>query len=176
MADADTPAESKKPSRGCLSCLVFLIAFVVALPFGISFIREQERLAHERWKAEKREECFSEVKNGAKLGFVFDPLLLPMLANDADCVANLEELYFTTGEIDSESAKHIARLANVKQIDVYEAGGVDFIVENARNLPIESMCFESVRLSKESLRSLSDFPKLREVYLTQGLGPEKWPY
>lgn len=173
MGDADSSSKSNRSSRSCLTCLAVLVLLAIALPLGISYLREQSRLAVERRQAEWRQKWFDDVKNGDAQVSVMDPLLLPMLANDADCVANLEYLHFAMVDIKPEDAKHVARLTNVKKIGFYDTRGADSVLKHARDLPIESLFFEIARLSGDSLRSLSDFPKLTKVHFEHVMYPDE---
>lgn len=119
-----------------------------------------------------REQSFNDVKNGDSHVLVTVPGLLPMLANDVDCVANLEIINFSN-EITPEDAEHVARLINVKQLSFYDARGADYVLEHAHNLPIEELFFEVSGVSDESLRSLLDFPKLKKVQFEQMMSPDE---
>ncbi|WP_442510993.1 hypothetical protein SH528x_002645 [Novipirellula sp. SH528] len=101
------------------------------------------------------------------------PKLLSMLANDADCVSNLSELNFSMTEITAADARHVSKFTNLKSLYCYDTRGADYIVENARLLPIERLGFEMAQLSTESLRMLSEFPNLTQVHFEQVMLPNE---
>ena len=173
----DAPESSPEPNRSSQSFLTYLVVLVllaIALPLGISYLREQSRVAIERRQAEWRQKSFDDVKNGDTQVSVMDPMLLPMLAGDEDCVANLEHLHFSMVDIKPEDAIHVAHLTNVKDMGFYDTRGADFVLKHARALPIKSMFFEMARLSADSLRSLSGFPNLTKVHFEQGMDPDEF--
>jgi hypothetical protein len=159
--------------RGCLTSLVAALAFVGLLIAGIPLLREQQRLSFERQKVEWRQNAFDRVKHGEHRVSVMDSKILPMLASDADCVANLNELSFSMTEITGEDAQFVSRLSNVQTLFFYDTRGADLVLENARDLPISKMGFEMARLSKTSLRTLSDFPDLMEVHFEHVMFPNE---
>jgi len=164
MAETNSIAKSNLLSRNCLIFLVILILVAIALPLGISYLREQSRLELERLRAEWRQKWFDHVKKGHTQATVMDSLLLPMLANDPECVAKVQSLYFSMVNVDPEDAKNVARLTNVQDIGFYDTSGADVVLKHARGLPISSLFFEGSHLSHDSLRALSEFPKLKKVH------------
>lgn len=148
-------------------------AFVGLLVIGIPLLREQQRLSFERQKEEWRQNAFDRVKHGDHRVSIMDPKLLPMLANDADCVANLNELNFSMTAITNEDAQFVSRLSNVQTLYFYDTRGADLVLENARDLPISKMGFEMARLTKDSLRTLSDFPELTDVHFEHVMYPDE---
>jgi hypothetical protein len=149
------------------------VLLAIALPFAVSYLLEQSRLNIERRRAQWRQKWFDDVKNGDTQAMVMDSELLPMLANDPECVANLESLYFSCVTIAPEDAKHVARLTNVKDIGFYDTSGADVILDHAGGLPIESLFFECSPVSHDSLRALSEFSKLQKVHFEQGMSPDE---
>ena len=101
-----------------------------------------------------------------------DSRLLPMLANDPECVANTRTLCFSMVRIAPEDARYVARLANVKDIVFYDCTSADAVLEHACSLPIESLFFEGASVSPDSLRNLSNFPKLTNVHFEWELHPD----
>lgn len=171
----ETTASESQPllSRGCLASLVALSAFVGLLVVGIAYLRQQQRLSFERQKAEWRQAAFDRVKNGDHRVSVMNSKLLPMLAHDADCIANLKELNFSMTEITPEDARLVSQLTNVQTLSFYDTQGADLVLENARDLPITKMRFEMDRLSKNSLRRLSEFPGLTDVHFEHVMFPNE---
>ena len=116
---------------------------------------------------------FSTVKEGEHRVSVLDAQLLPMLAEDNDCIKNLKELCFAMVEITPEHAAHVARLVNVRSIHFYDTRGADFVLEYSRNLPIEELSFDSTPLSHDFLRILTELPCLKKLYFGYELGPHE---
>ena len=96
-----------------------------------------------------------------------------MLANDTDCVNNIEELHFDMVTIAPTDAEHVAKFANVRSIGFYDSRGADYVLKHSRSLPIEEMHFEMARLSEETLRSLKNFSSLKEVRFEHVLYPNE---
>lgn len=158
-------ASEPKPlmSRGCLVSVVVSLAFVGLLVIGMPFLRENQRLTFERQRTQWRQDSFDRVKRGDHQVLIMDSKLLPMLANDADCVTNLNGLSFSMTQITVEDARFVSQLSNVQTLSFYDTRGADLVLENARNLPIAQMGFDMSRLSKDSLRTLSEFPNLSKA-------------
>lgn len=173
MAEPNSIERKVGPSRGCLKSLVFPAVVLVLFVIGLPFLQEQQQLALERRNAERRQELFDAVKRGEPRALIMDSKLLQMLANDADCVANLRELDFSMTKITAEDARHVSRMSNLELLYFYGTHGADFVLENARELPIKKMGFEMARLSKDSLRSLSDFKELTEVHFEHVMVPDE---
>ncbi|HSG69559.1 MAG TPA: hypothetical protein VLA12_04045, partial [Planctomycetaceae bacterium] len=119
MSDNPSKPVPTQKSQGCLSWAIFFavlsIVFAILLAFELPRMRERDRLLREQSNAYWREQSFNDVKNGDSHVVVTVPGLLPMLANDVDCVANLEIINFSN-QITPEDAEHVARLINVKQL------------------------------------------------------------
>ena len=125
--DTNTDTDSRKPSRGCMTCLIVAIILTIAASFGIYYLGKHSQQQYERQRAEWRQKWYNDVKNGSNRVLIFDARLLPMLANDTDCVNNLEYLEFFMVYISPEDAKHVAQLVNVKKMTFYCTGGADDI-------------------------------------------------
>jgi hypothetical protein len=173
MTETNARASQTLLSRGCLVALIALSVFVGFLVVGIPYLREQQKISFERQKAEWRQDAFERVKNGDTRVSIMDSKLLPKLARDADCVANLTELSFSMTEITADDAAFIAQLKNVHSLYFYDTHGAERVLENSRDLPIKKLGFEMDRLSKDSLRKLPEFPELREVYFEHVMYPNE---
>lgn len=173
MDNSDFSSKSTTSSRNCLTCLTILILFAVALPIGISYLRKQARLNLERQRADWRQKVFDDVKKGGTQATVMDSLLLPMLAKSPECVANVRSLSFSMVTIDPDDAENVASLTNVTDIGFYDTSGADVVLNHASSLPIESLFFEVSRVSHDSLRALSEFPKLKKVHFEQVMDPDE---
>jgi predicted ATP-grasp superfamily ATP-dependent carboligase len=160
-------------SRGCLTILIATLAFVVLLVIGVPFLRERQRLYFEQQKADWRQREFDRVKNGDDHASIMDSKILPMLASDAECITNLRELDFSMAEITADDAQHVSKLAKVESLFFYDTRGADFVLENARDLPIKRMGFDMARLSPDSLRALSGFPDLTDVHFEHVMFPNE---
>lgn len=164
---------SKPPSPASRYCLIALIALSALLVVGIPYLNEQKRVSLELQKAEWRQNEFNRVKNGAQDVLIMDSRLLPMLAQDADCIANAQQLKFSMTEITPDDARFISQLTNVKTLYFYDTHGAELVLENALDLPIGKMGFEMDRLSKDALRKLSDFPVLTDVHFEHVMYPDE---
>ena len=176
MPNSDSAIEPGSPRKGvrdCLTCLTTALALAIAAPFGIRYLHEQSRVALERQQAAWRQKWFSEVKNGKCHVVVSDMRLLPMLAADSDCVANLVDVTFSMVNIEPADAKDISRLSNVQSIGFYDTRGAEHVLEHARGLPIEKLFFECASVPDDSLRRLSEFPGLKQVHFEQVMEPDE---
>ena len=173
MTETNDSQSQSRASRSCVPALVVMATIAGLLAVGIQYLREQQRLSFERQKAERRQRSFDRVKNGDDRASIVDSKLLPMLANDAACVSNLNELDFDMTAITHEDARYVSRLRNVRTLYFYDTRGADLVLENARDLPIVKMGFEMARLNQDSLRSLSDFPILTEVHFEHVMFPNE---
>ena len=173
MIDNEERTGFEKPSRGCASCLTAIVALTVLLPLAILYSRQHARLESERQRAEWRQKWFSTVKQGDHKVSVLDAQLLPMLAEDNDCVKNLKELCFAMVEITPEHAAHVSRLANLRSIHFYDTRGADYVLAHSRNLPIEELSFDSTPVSHDSLRIVTELPCLKKLYFGYELGPDE---
>lgn len=153
--------------------LVVSLAFVGLLVIGITFQREKQRLSFERQRTQWRQGSFDRVKRGDQFALIMDSKLLPMLANDADCIANLSGLSFSMTQITDEDARFVSQLSNVQTLSFYDTRGADLVLENARDLPITQMGFDMSRLYKDSLRTLSQFPDLSKLHFGHVMYPSE---
>jgi hypothetical protein len=173
MTETNASESQTLLSRGCLVALIALLVFAGLVVAGVPYLREKQRISFERQKAEWRQDAFERVKNGDTRVSIMDPKLLPMLARDADCVANLTELNFSMTEITADDAAFVAQLKNVHSLYFYDTHAAERVLRNARNLPIKKLGFEMDRLSKDSLRMLPEFPELNEVHFEHVMYPNE---
>lgn len=159
-----------KPQRTCIGCLV-IVFVALGILFGFVRPRMQERSRQEWAKAQavRRQEWVDRVKSGWTHVNISDPELLRQLATDDECVRNVAELHFGMVDIPPEAAVHVALFANVKSIGFYSTQGADLVLSHARHLPIETLHFEVTHVSDESLRNLSEFAHLKEIYFSNEL-------
>ncbi|MEQ8209685.1 MAG: hypothetical protein RH917_07615 [Lacipirellulaceae bacterium] len=159
--------------RHLLLYSLLAVSFATFFWYLIDYQTEQSNLAYEKRKAERRLEQFEAIKKGEQQAHIFDILLLPMLAEDSDCASNILEVHFDMVEITSDSSEAISSFENLKILGFYDCRGADYIMANARDLPIESLYFRMARLSEESLRSLSEFPNLKSVRFEHVMKPHE---
>ncbi len=72
-----------------------------------------------------------------------------------------------------DDARFVSQLKNVQTLSFYDTRGAELILEHSRDLPITEMRFEMAGLSKESLRSLSNFHQLTKVRLVRVMHPDE---
>jgi hypothetical protein len=173
MAKSDRTAQFRKPPRGCLSCLTTAVVFGILTPFGFRCLHEHSRVASEREELKRRQEVLNDVKGGRRTVIVSDARLLPMLADDPACVANLAEMTFSMVNITAEDAEQVSRLINVRSMVFYDTRGADYVLEHARHLPIERLFFEKARLSSDALSRLSQFRRLKTVHFEYDVYPDE---
>ncbi len=95
---------------GCLCVTVAVAALVV---IGISHLRQQERLSRDKMWQEYRQNEFLSVKRGNSRPYVMDSKLLPMLANDDDCIRVVTHLDFASTDMDASDAASVSKLVAV---------------------------------------------------------------
>jgi hypothetical protein len=99
-----------KSSRIVGFAILTLVLIGLALWAGISHLQEVARIDFERTKSEWRQKWFDDVKGGKHYATIMDPKIIPMLANDSDCVQNTTELHFWMVTIEPNDAPPIEQL------------------------------------------------------------------
>lgn len=117
--------------------------------------------------------CFDQVKNGGHVASVTDDQLLPLLACDSDCVANVRALDFDMVEVRPASAIYVSRLVHVRSMVFYHMRGADHVLEHSGGLPIEQLSFYSTPLSQKSLHIVVGRPTLKTLYIGHMLQPDE---
>ena len=173
MTQDDTHSDSPGQSRGCVWWFAAIGTLAVILPFAARYHRERDRVEAERLRAERRAESIDRVKRGDDSVSVLDPQLLPMLADDRDCIDNLHSLWFAMVEITPEDASYVSRLVNLRSISFYETRGADFVLTQSRHLQLEELSFVKTALSQDSLRILTELSCLKRVLLGYELEPDE---
>ncbi len=172
MVDTAKSSE-KKFARGCLIGLLVAIGITSLIWCGIQYVNQQSDLALERHRAERRQREFQKIKNGNSHAHIMDARLLTLLAEDRDCLNNIEELHFDMVTITPVDAEYVAKFTNVRSLGFYDSHGADHVLKHSHSLPIEEMYFEMTRLSEESLKSLKDFTRLKEVRFEHVMYPNE---
>ena len=152
---------------------VTLIAFGIAIWVGISHLQELAHIELERKESEWRQKWFDDVKGGKHYATIMDPKIIPMLANDSDCVRNITALHFSMVKIEPNEASPIEQLVNVRHIFFYDTRGTDAVLESAKKLQVESLAFDMARPSEASLKGLADFPSLKKIHFGHILYPRE---
>ena len=153
--------------------ILTLVLIGIAMWAGISHMQEVARIDFERTKSKWRQKWFDDVKGGQHYATVMDPKIIPMLANDSECVQNITELYFSMVTIAPNDTPPIEQLVNVRHLAFYDTHGTDEVLESAKKLPIESLAFVMARPTEASLRGLADFPSLRKIHFGHILYPRE---
>ena len=158
------PIESK--GRGCLVVAGVGVGFVILMAILIPIAREKSRRDFEQSQSELRMRLFSQVKNGddGSRIFIFDPIQIEMLANDADCVANLKMLYFSSVDLSSPHVSAAGKLTNVRQICFYDSDNPDNLLLAMKGLhSVEEVQFETSHIPDNTATILTGFPNLKKV-------------
>jgi hypothetical protein len=154
--------------RGCLIALAVAMAFVVGIVTLISSRQKAANPDFERKKAGWRTESFQKVKAGDDGNGIFvylDPRLIEMLANDADCVANLATLILNMADLSGPQTASAGRLVNVKKVVFYDCAAAGNLLTAMKGLgSIEEIAFDTTQLSDADVRLLATFPNLKRVH------------
>ncbi len=103
--------------------IIIGVAIAVAVPLlvqSIRFAQEQSVLNRQAKVDARNQSQFLVVKQGRDTALVFDSGLLPLLAGDATCIANLAELHFAMTQVDAKQARSVAKLSNLKRLYFYD--------------------------------------------------------
>jgi hypothetical protein len=156
--------ESK--GRGCLVLASVGLGFVILMAILIPIAREMSRRDFERSRSELRMRMFSQVKNGddGSRVFIFDLLQIEMLANDADCVANLKMLHFSSVDLSNPLVSAAGKLTNVRTIYFYDSYNPENLFLAMKGLPsVEEVQFETSHIPDNTATLLTGFPNLKKV-------------
>lgn len=150
---------------GCLAVAVVLVGipafFVGVVWWGFHL----EHLESERHKQEWWNKAFAEAKSGRADALIYDFELLPMLALDADCIANVTLITFTMVDLANPHIGETAKMVNVKEIVFYDCRNVSNALEALAGMEsIESLYFETGHISDDDIRKLTRLPNLRKVH------------
>ncbi|MEM6328904.1 MAG: hypothetical protein AAF790_01515 [Planctomycetota bacterium] len=167
-------ADSKADQNGRTMVRVVAVALVAGWWFLLSWTARLSEGDFERQQAERRQAHFNQVKQGEDTAeIVMDAELLPLLAGDADCIANLKYLHFQMVGVAPEQAELVSRFSNLKEIHFYDTNGADLVLRSAHGLPVESLSFMSTYLPVGALQGLPNFANLKTVRFETAVRPEQ---
>lgn len=157
--------------RSCLAAIVIVGLIMAAIGaagfWALTKAAERSRKEFEQNQAERRVEYFGKVKaggDGSRIS-IMDPLLLEMLAEDADCVANLTELSLAMVDIAGKPSLAAKSLVNVRKIVFYDCVGADELLRALQgSAAVEDIYFEQTYLSDDGVQLLATFPNLKEAH------------
>jgi hypothetical protein len=153
---------------GCLIAVLVAVAVIVAVGAMIASARKSSRLAFERKKVAWATERFEKVKagdDGSHTSVFLDPLLIEMLANDAECVANLTTLNLSSVDLNGPQTDAAEKLVNVKKVVFYDCDGAGRLLTALSGLEsIKELSFDTTQLTDDDVPLLATFPNLRRVH------------
>lgn len=160
-----TLSQSSPTETGCLKgCLIALVVGIGLLVAAICSFPYLEEYQHNKYVTEKATDLYNAVKAGSYQGMVFDPLMVEMLANDEQCIANLTYLYFVDIDLSDPRYKAVAKLKNLRSLEFYDCENDEKLLDAIKGMPsVEEMEFDSMRESEERERLLKTFPNLKKV-------------
>jgi hypothetical protein len=155
--------------RSCLAAVVIVGLIIGAIGtacyWALAKSAERSHKEFEQRQADRRVKYFNRVKageDGSRMS-IMDPLLLAMLAGDAECVANLTALQFSMVDVSGAPAAAAKSLLNVREIRFYDCGGADDLLRALEGSPaVEDVLFE-MAISNEMIASLGTFSNLKKV-------------
>ena len=168
MADRNT----KSSAGGCLAMAGVLVAVLGLMVWGLIAGSEREHQEFEKRQATRRQDYVAEVKaggDGSRMT-VDSPILVEMLANDPDCVANLTTLQFSMAELDDPRIAAIKKLENLRAISLYDCEGMDALATAIEGMPfIERIWYEGGGFSAAGVESLATLPNLKRLEIEWGV-------
>jgi hypothetical protein len=155
--------------RNCLAAVV-VVGVILAVLIGVTLwaaarSAERSRREFEQRQADRRTEFFNRVKageDGSRMS-IMDPLLLEMLAGDAECAANLTTLQFSMVDVSGTPAAAAKSLRNVREIGFYDCGGADDLLRALEGSPAVEEIFFEMAITSEMIPSMSTFSNLKKV-------------
>jgi hypothetical protein len=169
MADRNA---SDISTRSCLAMAGVLVAVLGLMVWGLIAGSERDQQEFEKRQAVRRQDCVAEVKSGDDGSgiFVDSPILVEMLANDPDCIANLTTLYFSMAELDDARIAAISKLTNLKTIGFYDCQGMDAVATAIEGMPsIERIWYEGGGFTDDGVKSLATLPNLKRLEIEWGV-------
>ena len=167
MADKAT---SDISTRGCLAMalggLAFFALMFSLLVWAVTLNDEREREEFEKRQTARRQAHVAEVKaggDGSRMS-VDSPILVEMLANDPDCIANLTTLNFSMAELDDPRIASINKLNNLKSLGFYCCRDMDAVALAIEGMPsVERIWCEGEQFTAAGIKSLATLPNLKRV-------------
>jgi hypothetical protein len=155
--------------RSCLAAVAIVGLIVGAIGgacyWALAKSAERSRQEFEQRQADRRTEFFNRVKageDGSRMS-IMDPLLLEMLAGDAECAANLTTLQFSMVDVSGTPAAAAKSLRNVREIGFYDCGGVDDLLRALEGSQAVEEIFFEMAITSEMIASMKTFSNLRKV-------------
>jgi hypothetical protein len=112
----------------------------------------------------RNEKEFEKVKAGSKDALVFSPDLIVMLANDAECIRNLENVQLFGDDLATPGYEQIQKLSNIHHISFDESYGVDAILPVVKDMPsVDSLYFYCVAMTDKIQSQLAAIPTLKKL-------------
>lgn len=135
---------------------------------------EREHEEFETRQTARRQAYVAEVKagsDGSRMS-VDSPILVEMLANDPDCIANLTTLQFSMAELDDPRIASINKLTNLESLSFYCCRDMDAVAMAIEGMPsVESLWCEGERFTAAGVKSLATLPNLKRVEFTWHVEP-----
>lgn len=153
-------------TRSCLAMAGVLVAVIGLMVLGLLAGNERDRQEFEKRQTLRRQEYVAEIKAGADGSriSVDSPILVEMLANDPDCVANLTTLNFSMAELDDPRIAGINKLTNLQTIGFYDCQGMDAVATAIEGMhSIEKIWYEGGGFTAAGVKSLAALPNLKRL-------------
>jgi hypothetical protein len=102
--------------------------------------------------------------------------VLPAIAADPKCCANIEKLYFMTFDLDFDPDFDYSPIKKLSRLEFmfFYCFDSDPVLRAASGMEsIEALSFELCGSSPEGLKLLTTFPNLKKVSFTQAMSPEE---
>lgn len=157
-----------------LGGLAFFALMFSLLVWVVTVKGEREREEFEKRQTARRQDYVAEVKagdDGSRIS-VDSPILVEMLANDPDCIANLTTLNFSMAELDDPQISSINKLTNLKSLGFYCCRDMDAVALAIEGMPsVESIWCEGEYFTATGVKSLATLPNLTRVEFAWGVDP-----
>ena len=151
--------------------VAFISAVFLAMLAGLIFIAipRMRAAALLRLTSTLVHEPFVRLQNGENRVIVMQLDLLELLANDPVCIANIDEINFSSVEFKDSDAKNLSLLVNTTAINFYCCKNADSVLTACDHLPLTSVGFELTSFSSNSIRLLGSIPTLSRITVEQNL-------
>lgn len=168
---SDKSAKAGKPASGCQIIAIGTVVFVAGLVGFVVLYIKSEQAAAARQRAASRASIVASVKSGRSETHIWDLEVLPLLADDADCRANLTSVWFDMTFVDDPADPRLDRigeLTKLQTIGFYDCRDTDRILWAAKDLPaLESLTFRGAAISERGTQALSAMPNLKNLDFQQ---------
>lgn len=157
---------AKMSTRDSKSGIVYVVFFAAGLTtlLYLSCDSTEERLSG----------MVERVRSGENYAFIHDPELVPMLAADSACVANLEIIYLEPSDLSDTRYARLKDLSNVREVHCAYFPLVPKSLEFIAAMPsIERISFMNSGVSEEGVLNLAKIKGLKEITFTMMTVPRK---